>query len=393
MRKFPVIGKTTRKTLCLSLLLPFLLISACSSVPEKTYSLRPASAICLPSFPDQDGWYGGDGAYSIRLDDRRTLWLFGDTFVSDQQGRQDRTDMKVVWGTTLAISTCTADAEFQIRYFIKKKNGEFVSFFGDQEWLWPQDPFIVDHKLYVPLISVKANPEISGPFKFEITGHKFARIKNFTGADPHHWMIEEINLTPGIPDGIKAFATTSVVYRGYVYFYPLYSSTEKGMSILGNILARIPAEKLGNPAGAIEYFNKNGQWQKKLDPASVKVVLNAAVSELSVRYHQDDGKWIAVYMSLRNNGDQMLYQTADTLEGPWAEPKVLIAQIPEVDRTSPRYDKNNFCYAGKEHPEFARGRSLVVTYVCNSFEDLEKNTSFIRKNLFLYRPVVKSPMH
>jgi hypothetical protein len=165
------------------------------------------------------------------------------------------------------------------------------------------------------------------------------------------------------------------------------------VSILGNILARIPADKLGSPAGAIEYLTRNGQWEKKLDPASVKVVLNAAVSELSVRYHQDDGKWIAVYMSLRNNGDQMLYQTASSLEGPWAEPKVLIAQIPEVDRTSPRYDKNNFCYAGKEHPEFARGRKLVVTYVCNSFEDLEKNTSFIRKNLFLYRPVVQSPLH
>ncbi len=48
---------------------------------------HPASrnaAGCLPSFPDRDGWYGGDGAYSILLDDGRTLWLFGDTFVSDR---------------------------------------------------------------------------------------------------------------------------------------------------------------------------------------------------------------------------------------------------------------------------------------------------------------------
>jgi len=31
---------------------------------------------------------------------------------------------------------------------------------------------------------------------------------------------------------------------------------------------------------------------------------------------------------------------------------------------------------------------MVVTYVCNSYEDFEKVTSFIRRNLFLYRPVV-----
>jgi hypothetical protein len=122
-------------------------------------------------------------------------------------------------------------------------------------------------------------------------------------------------------------------------------------------------------------------------------VLDAAVSEMSVRYHPDDGKWIAVYLSIRNNGDQMLYQTADAPEGPWTAPKILIDSIPEVDPNSPRYDKNNFCYAGKEHREFARGRNLVVTYVCNSYEDFEKNTSFIRNTLFLYRPVVENPIH
>jgi hypothetical protein len=31
----------------------------------------------------------------------------------------------------------------------------------------------------------------------------------------------------------------------------------------------------------------------------------------------------------------------------------------------PRYDKDNFCYAAKEHPEFEHG-DLVFTYVCNT---------------------------
>ena len=86
----------------------------------------------------------------------------------------------------------------------------------------------------------------------------------------------------------------------------------------------------------------------------------------------------------------MLYQAADAPEGPWTEPKVLLGSISEVDPKSLRYDKNNFCYAGKEHLEFAKGRNLVVTYVCNSYEDFGSNTSFIRKNLFLYRPIVKN---
>ena len=384
-------GDAVKKPAWLALLLAGLLVFSLSPVPAGACDSQSESARCLPSFPDKDGWYGGDGAYSIRLDEKRVLWLFGDTFVSREEGRQDRMDMKVVLGTTLAISTCMADNEFKIQYHIKKKHGEFLSSFGEKDWLWPQDPFMVDHMLYVPLISVKANPELKGPFKFEIVGHKIARIKNFGGADPNQWIIDYMDLTPGIPKGIRAFATTSAVYRDYVYYYPLYSTTKDGLSVFGNILARIPTSKLDNPAQAIEYLTKVGQWEKELDPAKVKIVLGAAVSELSVRYHPDDRKWIAVYMSIRNNGDQMLYQTADAPEGPWTEPKVLLESIPEVDPKSLRYDKNNFCYAGKEHLEFAKGRNLVVTYVCNSYEDFEKNTSFIRKNLFLYRPIVKNP--
>jgi hypothetical protein len=343
---------------------------------------------CLPAFPDGDGWYGGDGAYSIRLDDRRVLWLFGDSFVSEQEGRRNRTGMNVVLGTTLAVSTCRDDSGFQIRYYLKKKNGEFVSSFGEKEWLWPQDPFMSRGTLYIPLISVKADPELTGPFRFRVVGHKLARIIDFRETDPNRWAVEYLDLAPGIPEEIRAFATTAVAFRDHVYFYPLYGATVNGRSILGNILARIPVERLDDPTRSIEYLNTDGGWTKEPRPGKVRIVLEAAVSELSVRYHPGIGKWICIYLSLQNNGDRMLYRTADALEGPWSVPRVLLAPVPEVDPHSSRYDGNNFCYAGKEHPEFGRNGTLVVTYVCNSHDDFEKKTSFIRRNLFLYRPVV-----
>ncbi len=351
------------------------------------------SAGCIPYFPYEDGWYGGDGAYSIKLDEKRTLWLFGDTFVSGEQSRQDRIGMDVVLGTTLAISTCSEDGEFEIQYYLKKRNGKFISSFGENEWLWPQDPFIVNGTLYVPLLVIEAKPEMEGPFKFKVAGHKIARITNFEMADPDGWSVDYIDLTPGIPKDIIAFATTSVVYQNYIYYYPLYTSTNDKFMLSGNILARIPVNEFNDPANGIEYFTKDGGWEKGLNPAKVKIVIDAGVSELSVRYHADGKKWIAVYMSTRNNGDKLLYQIADRPEGPWSEPKTLIRTISEVDPESTLYDKNNFCYAGKEHIEFAQERNLVVTYVCNSFEDFQKNTNFIRKNLFLYRPIVKIATH
>jgi nuclear transport factor 2 (NTF2) superfamily protein len=378
-----------KKLLWFFLLLLSISLCACSTLPTPKPAADFSSSQCLPSFPDKDGWYGGDGAYSIKLDKERTLWLFGDTFAANDVSRKDRVGMDVVLGTTLAISTCSDNDEFRIKYYLKKKNSEFISSFGENEWLWPQDPFMVNGILYVPLLAVAAAPEEKPPFNFKIAGHKIAQIKYDPSADPHEWSIKYIDLTPAVPASITALATTSVVLQDYVYFYPLYQYEKGKIKTTGNILARIRVDKLNNPAGAIEYLNKDGSWDKELKPRLVKIVLDAGVSELSVRYHADDKKWLAIYSSAGNKGQELLYQWADALEGPWSAPSPLIAGIPEVDQQSPLYDKNTFCYAGKEHIEFAGRRNLIVTYVCNSAEDLQNKTSFIRKNLFLYRPVVR----
>lgn len=352
---------------------------------------RPAlfgKADCVPGFPDRDGWYGGDGAYSVLLDRGRTLWLFGDTFVSAEEGRQNRVDMDLVLGTTLAISTCGATGEFAIRYFLKKKEGRFVSFFGDPEWMWPQDPFTVDDRLYVPLVVIEADPKIEGPFKFRIAGHRIALIRNHHGRDPGDWSVEYLDWSAAIPPGVAALAATSVVYGKMVYFYPFCVPSEEAPEVLGNILVRIPTDRLHEPETAMEYYAKDDTWRKGLDPAKAKIVLDAGVSELSVRYHERRKRWIAVYLSTDNRGDRMLYRSAERPEGPWSDPKALITAIPEVNPGTPKYHEGNFCYAGKEHIQFAKEEKLVTTYVCNSLDDIQQRVSFIRNHLFLYRPIV-----
>ncbi|MDD5475170.1 MAG: DUF4185 domain-containing protein, partial [Syntrophales bacterium] len=391
-KNFPKFSKwhplwNQRNTRFLAACLAFLFLS-CSTLPDQSQDPDYGSTLCLPAFPDKDGWYGGDGAWSVDLGDGRVLWLFGDSFVSNREGRLNRVGMRVILGTTLALSTCTAEGEFRIRYRLKKKEGEFVSFFGEGEWLWPQDPYMAGGNLYVPLVSIEGDPDLPGPFGFRILGHRVARIKYFDGKDPFEWSVDYIDLSPGIPAGVHAFATTSVVHEEYVYFFPLYGATVDDFTVFGNLLARISLDSIDDPGRSVEYLTRDGRWQKNPGHSEMQVVLDAAVPEMSVRYHPHRGQWVAVYLSTESRGDRMLLRTADRLEGPWGEPEVIIAQIPEVDPESPLYDKENFCYAGKEHRQFSRGKTLVVTYVCNSHGDPEDNSGFLRNNLFLYRPVV-----
>ncbi|MGB5217732.1 MAG: DUF4185 domain-containing protein [Smithella sp.] len=378
-----------RKTVTIILLFLSLNLFSCSLLLPGKYTADTSQSFCLPVFPDKDGWYGGDGAYSIKLDKERTLWLFGDTFASCNRWREDRINMDVVLGTTLAVSTCSADNKFKIKYYLEQKNEKYVSSFGEDAWLWPQDPFIVNNVLYIPLIAIEPTNKEGEVFNFKVSGHKFARVKDFSAADPREWNYDYVDLTSFLSPDISAFAATSVVHNNYIYFYPFYVNFKDKPNIMGNILARIPSDKIDSPQGAVEYFTKDGTWEKELRPEKIKVVLDAGVSELSVRYHDADKKWIAVYMTIQNKGNKLLYQTADRPEGPWSEPKALDVKVPEVDSQSSLYDKGNFCYAGKEHIEFSRDKNLIVTYVCNSSEDMQSQTSFIRRNLFLYRPVVR----
>ncbi|MHB8137386.1 MAG: DUF4185 domain-containing protein [Smithellaceae bacterium] len=382
--------KINKNTACIILLCLSILITSCSIFRPEKYPVQLPQAQCLPSFPDQDGWYGADGAYSIRLDEKRTLWLFGDTFVSEEQKRKDRIGMDVLLGTTVAISTCSENATFKIKYYLKKKNGKFVSSFGDNEFLWPQDPFIAQGVLYIPLLIIVGLPENPPPFNFKIGGHKIVRIKDFRDENPNLWPVDYLDWTQALAPGIEALATTSVVHDQYVYFYPLYRYTKDNVNISGNILARIPIDHLSNPTNHFEYLTKNNGWQKKLHPKEVKIIFSADLSELSVRYHAEDQQWMAVYLTPEKKGHQLLYSTARSLEGPWSTPSVLIETIAEVDPASPLYDQHSFCYAGKEHRQFAQNGNIVITYVCNSFEDINYQESFIRKNIFLYRPAVKN---
>ncbi|KAF0159529.1 MAG: hypothetical protein FD159_470 [Syntrophaceae bacterium] len=298
--------------------------------------------------------------------------------------------MDVVLGTTLAVSTCSTNQKFSIQYFLKKKNGQFVSSFGQDEWLWPQDPFIARDTLYIPLLVVQGLPDAPPPFNFKVAGHKIARIKDFKADDPHQWPVDYLDWTHTLASGVEALATTSVIHHNYVYFYPLYRYAKDNVSISGNILARISTDHLDNPANYWEYWTRDGAWQKNFKPNEVKIIFPVGVSELSVRYHMQDQQWMVVYLSPEKKGHQLLYSTAANPEGPWSPPSALIEAVAEVDPRSPLYDQHTFCYAGKEHRQFAKPGSLVVTYVCNSSEDISNPNSFLRKNLFLYRPVVKN---
>lgn len=366
----------SRRSLDLVFLLAFaLLFSSAAWARDDT--------ACTPRFPLQtgqhDGWLGADAAYSIPQPNGPDVWIFGDTLYGTHRVVHGNEPAMV--HNSIGISTCGSRGQWQIRYYIRKNaEGRPVSFFHPQHphtWYWALDGFRSGNDLWITLLCIRASGKPSA-MGFATCGTDLARIHS-PGTDPLSWKIAYF---PLVADGADAYPSASAVVVGK--YADIFALDEKGARPL--IACRIPLDGLNDPQTSLEYLARDGQWKKGFDPENAKAVMSPGISELSIRYHPRLKKWLAVMFDPQAFSSHILLRTAPSPTGPWSQGHVIYT-VPEMQPGTPGYDKNTFCYAGKEHPEFEHG-DLVFTYVCNTFAVPKLAT-----NLNIYFPrAVRMPM-
>jgi hypothetical protein len=370
-------------------------LASCASPP----GAGPAQRCGPPDFPYREGWLGGDAAYSIPIAPDTSLWLFGDSFVRSGPAPDEpitRRGSGFVHNS-IALATCTKGAEWAFDYaWGTDANGEPVAFLdpgrGDTYW-WLFDGFVHAEKLYLGLLVVQpSEPRGALNLPFRFGGVKLARVENFRAA-PEEWRVDVLPLS----DDTQAFPTSSlVVHRDHLY---LFAFLDVAADRLPRILARLPLAALETeqPATRLEYLADSGEWKPGLDAHDARVLMDDDAAEMSVRYHPEIDRWLAVYNypSLQPElpgsapSDRVYLRSAPQLEGPWSEPQAIF-QIPELRENASGRDPNTFCYAAKEHPQLAREGELLITYVCNLFtrdaEDPLVVLGRLLDDMSLYRP-------
>jgi len=324
---------------------------------------------CTPSFPYKDGWLGGDDAYSVPLDAHRSVWLLADSFAGDATQRTRAGSHMIA--NSIAISSCS-EGNFNISYYIpRSKSGAARAFFDSKTnayRMWPLDGFIARGTLYVALVQIVTRAA-GGPFDFEMTGVKLARIPN-SHDDPRQWEIDYLPLTAG---KVAFPGVAAIVQEPWVYLFTVLA--DAGHPKHPMILARIELDGLDRPEQSLEYLAKDGRWKRGLNWSDARIIIDEGHTEMSVRYHPDIHKWIAVQQQ-PGLGSGAGVRVADHLDGPWSSFATSVLE-PTPDR-----DPLTFCYAAKEHIEFAsRAGELAMTCVCSSL-DFGKLTA----NMSLYRP-------
>jgi hypothetical protein len=337
---------------------------------------------CSPSFPPQAPWQGADAAYSIPLQDGRVVWIFGDTLYGDKR-QVTGNDPRMVHNT-IGISTCK-DGNWKIEYSIKRGvQGEFDSFFkpqrNDGTYYWALDGVEYNHELWITLVCVRNKPNSDAfALGFEVCGTDLAHVTGLK-EDPQNW---KVSYFPLVEESVHANPSASALIEDdYLYIFTLYEQGNRPQ-----ILTRIPLKGLGDPKKNLRYLGSDDQWHEGIEPAKAKVIMNKGASEMSVHYHPELKKWLAVLVDPQIFSDKVLLRTAPSMTGPWTEGDV-IYKIPILQKSDPNYDPDTFCYAGKEHPEFEKPGELLFTYVCNSMKPKKLE---VETNVY-FPQVVRMPM-
>ena len=347
---------------------------------DRLYAQERSSVECAPGFPFNDSWWGADAAYSIPLPDARSVWIFGDTLYGDHRVVEG-TEPRMV-RNSIGVSTCD-DHGWKVDYVIRRDDhGQPKDFFEAQHkgtWYWALDGFFYNNDLWVTLLCVRNAPKTtSAAMGFATCGTDLTRVSGLE-ADPQRWSIKYFAL---VPNGVHAYpSATAVVDGDYAYIFALLESDSRPM-----LLTRIPLDGLNAPAEHLQYLSKGGTWKPGLKPADAMHVMKRGNTEMTVRYHPLLKKWVAIMNDPKLFSGKIVARTAPKLAGPWSEGMV-IYRIPEVQKGQPGYDQDTFCYAAKEHPEFRRPGSLLITYACNTM-----NVPKLMTDLDIYFPkVVRVP--
>ena len=293
---------------------------------------------CLPSFPYQDGWLGGDEALPVAISTSKTVWLFGDSFVGlkDQKSLQGA---KMV--TTIGVSTCAADGKMTMHYYWRNMYTDHPDHFfqphTNRYKFWPADGFMYRGNMYV--IMFKIGPALgSSPddiFGWSALGTTLAKVTAPAASSPDQWKIDLIPWSRVLD--AKCFQGGFAQDASFAYLFMVKNESQ-------NYLVRLPLDKLETPDGNMEYLSLDGTWKHGSDSADAKILFEDQLIS-RVIYVPGLYQWLAIY-GPHFGGSSIYFRTAPTIAGPWSERRVLY-DCPELVKGSPQYKGNNFCYCAQ----------------------------------------------
>lgn len=309
--------------------------------------------------PRGSGFTGGDGTYSIELPDKRTLWIFGDTFIGNvtADNRRIKSDPAYIRNSFVLIEdghlkTLQQGTPHEFRsMMIPPEVSDGSSGLSElQLWYWPGDAFVEGGKLNV-FASKFYQKDHSDMWGFEFRGTELIR---FSLPDIKPLSFHRFNDLDSIHFGHAVYQSSD-----YTYIYGLKNEVP--------YVARAP---IGNVLNAWQFFD-GAEWVDSAKSAR-PMMEHKGSEQFSVFEH--GGIYIMI-MQDTDLGRNIYSYTSATPYGPWENRRVI------YETPIPENCADCWTYNALAHPQFTEDNMLLVSYNTNSMKMEDHYT-----NALIYRP-------
>ena len=332
-------------------------LAACMSTPmppPATVAPLSSELIQAEPWPEADAlfrsnpkWLGSDDAYSVDLGNGRTLWLFGDTFISRSFLNTRRVSTMI--RNSVAIQSGTDPSTASMAFHWRSRKGKPLSFFPEDNdtWFWPGHGIALKGKLFIFLMATRATSKGIG---FEHVGWRAVSISN-PERSPSEWHLNWIE-TPENP--FDLIVSGSIIQVGeYVLGFSV-KEPEHTIHLVRWPVAQVMNEDLTQPQW---WCGEEKGWVVQQEMVEAPHALFCeGHNEFTVHYEPELDQFLEIQTVGFGRAD-LGYRLSEQPTGPWTPIERFYRpeehQIPDI-----------LIYAAKAHPHL-EGADLVLTYATN----------------------------
>lgn len=301
---------------------------------------------------------GGDGAISIPINEQKSLWLWGDSFLGEVMNNQRSTTSPFTMGNVWqildgkSVKTIVGGTLKQPKALLETEKVD-----GHSTVLWPMHGFVKNNIIHVFMSTIVQTGKGTFDFYWYSTIYYRLRLSDLSVIDKRELLTNKqtnVHLGFGVLE-----------YDGYYYIYG--SDARKDFSATLNVArARLANDKLQN----WQYFNGK-DWSAHPEEIKPLQGIDLPVSEqFSVFRHKDE----FVLLTQDRFKPEIYTFVANSPAGPWFGKKHIYT-IPE------RSDSTVFTYNAMAHPQYGSGKKWLISYCVNA-----KNIPDLYKNASIYKP-------
>lgn len=315
-----------------------------------------------------DGWMGSDVCHSIILNDKKILWLFGDTLIGRTEKKKRGSDWNLI-NNSVGIMELKDGEPNKMNFFWQCEGKVSLSFFNHPDkmigdFIWPTNGIVLNKKLYIFAMAVNATLDNS----IDVDGTVCLKIDNYLD-NPMNWKTEYWDFQ--FSGGVIHAALYSE--NGFLYFLGFHGKETSNHMILGRMEANELSEKTN--ASRIEFFQKNKTWDNNLRGA--KPMFKPCNTESNIYFKKDLETFFTTTYTSQNN--ELSLTWAKKITGPWSAP-LPIYTIPVQNKNFPVNS-----YAMRIHPWISDKRGkLIISYATNEYGGMDH--LFTEEGMDIYRP-------